>query len=343
MKEYLDFQDVLLMPSVSSDVPSRSNTNIMVDDNGVVPLSIANMENIGTLSVAKIASARGWKTYIDKHTPIRDWKEFFSTTNWEQARLAIPTFGFTETDLLVASELNYIITSQYGIKQKSICFDVANGHVFKFWNMMSDFVRKVKYEHVIFGNIANPKTVFQLTDFLSMTGFFVDVKSLSIKMGIGSGSVCTTRLMTGVGVPQYSLIKETAEMLDREQYFTKERKVKIISDGGIRQPGDVVKAFVAGADEVMMGGMFAGLNETGTVFYGSSSDESKSYNKDNKYSTPEGKKVLVYRGMSVEERINQIEGGIRSAMTYLNCENIDELRQMMPQVISARRQVDNYQ
>lgn len=341
MKEYLDFQDVLLMPDVCSNIESRSKPVIKVD--GVVPLSIANMENVGTLKVAKIASSYGWKTYIDKHTPIHEWKEFFSTTSWDQARLAIPTFGFTDTDLLVALELSYLITNTYGIKEKTICFDVANGHVFKFWQMMQSIVSKINFEHVVFGNIANPNTVHKLIDFLDLTDFFVNVKTLSLKMGIGSGSVCTTRLITGVGVPQYSLIRDTSLALDFGDFYSKSKKIRIISDGGIRNPGDVVKAFVAGADEVMMGGMFAGLKETGTTFYGSSSDSSMSYNKENKYSTPEGKKVIIDRNMTVEERILQIESGLRSAMTYLDCQTVNELREMARQVILVRRQVDNYQ
>lgn len=342
MKEYIDFQDVLLMPDVYSNVDSRSKPDIPSD--GIVPLSIANMENVGTLKVAKIASAYGWKTYIDKHTPIREWKEFFSTTKrWEEARLAIPTLGFTESDLLLASELSYLITNTYGIRERTICFDVANGHVLKFWKMMQSIISKINFEHVVFGNLANPNTVHKLIDFLDTTDFFINVKTLSVKMGIGSGSVCTTRLMTGVGVPQYTLIKDTSMALDMGEHYSKNKKIRIISDGGIRTPGDVVKAFAAGADEVMMGGMFAGLKETGTTFYGSSSDSSMSYNKENKYSTPEGKKVIIDRNMTVEERILQIEGGLRSAMTYLDCETINDLKQMRRQIILVRRQVDNYQ
>lgn len=347
MKEYLDFQDVLIMPEMLSMLTSRSEPILKV--NGSVPLSIANMENIGTLEIAMKACRFDWKTYINKHTSISEWKTFFANTPWSSAKNVIPTFGFTPEDYSKMKELWYAMATTYGGVEKTVCFDLANGHACKFWNTTRYFLKEAPFTNVIFGNFGNPDTIHYFVKFMKEEIEFPKIKSIGLKFGIGSGSVCTTRLMTGVGTPQYTLISNARLKLEelKKEFPELMENVYIISDGGIRNPGDVTKAFVAGAHEVMMGGMFAGLHETGTHFYGSSSAESKSYKASNKYSSPEGKSVSIERNMGLAERIVEIENGLRSAMTYLDIENIKALIDGYPfyqkNIMTVRRQTDNYQ
>lgn len=349
MEEYLDFQDVLLMPASESTINSRTKPTLL-DQRGEVPLSIANMETTGTFEVAKIAAKRGWKTYIHKHhthlSQSNSWYKFINEVDIRTFNLTIPTFGTNKDDFAKAEELRKLCEGYYGLAQKNICFDIANGHLFDSWKAVAEFLLDYPYENVIFGNIANPSAVYSIYNILSRTKG-LSLKSISLKVGIGSGSVCSTRTVTGVGVPQFTLIKKcydaVAPILDNRAASLKETpNLKIISDGGIRCSGDVVKAFVAGADEVMMGGMFAGCYETGDIFYGSSSEMAKGHTDR----TPEGLIRNIQRNKSVDEQIVDIEGGIRSAMTYLNAGRLSDFANnrdfYLSQVIKVRRQTDNF-
>lgn len=344
MKERFDFSDILISPDVVSYIPSREVPRLANNQNDTLPLSIANMENIGTLHVASKICAAGWKVYIDKHTSLHEWHEFIKKHPWEITKNTIPTFGLTERDMMNAKELHHLLVENYGNVDKTICFDFANGHIVKFWHAVSQFLNIVPYTNLIIGNFGNPNVISPLVYYFKGS---VKIKSLGLKFGLGSGSVCTTRLVTGVGYPQYSLIQEARHCLD-EISKNEEMKIYIISDGGIRNSGDIVKAFVAGAHEVMMGGIFAGLTETTKHLYGSSSERSQSYMKStSKAKVPEGKYAFVEnKNMSIHNFTNQLENGIRSAMTYLNAESVDDIINN-PQVYQAltmvvRRQTDNY-
>lgn len=342
MQEWLDFQDVLVLPNWVSEVKSRTEP-VLNDQWDKVPLSIANMETTGTFKVAKIAAARGWRTYISKKYDNADWRRFIQEVPIEVFNLTVPTFGVTETDFKKARDLWYDSTVQYGILEKTICFDVANGHVLDVWERINQFLKETPYEHVIFGNIGNPDTVQFITSWMSHE---TKVKSVGIKLGIGSGSVCATRTVTGVGAPQFTLVQKSRQALDRWLLTTQsntDTRFYLISDGGIRSSGDIIKAFIAGANEVMMGGLFAGCFETGQAFYGSSSEASSSYNPER---TPEGLMVQVRREKSVDDQITDIEGGLRSAMTYLGAKTlwdiIGDRAEYLRLVIPVRRQVNNY-
>jgi GMP reductase len=345
MKEYLDFQDVLLMPEAYSTIVSREEPDLEV--NSSFPFSIANMEGIGTLKVAQIAASQGWNVYIDKHTPLHEWKAFFRDNPWTVAKRAIPTFGCSDVDLSKLKVILHLITENYGIVEKTVCFDFANGNIVGFWYLIGDYIikNKLSINNLVIGNIGNPKTA------VIMAKYFIEeniAAKIGVKVGIGSGSVCTTRLVTGIGVPQFTLVNETRNLLENsvDTKHLKER-VYVISDGGIRNPGDVVKAFVAGAHEVMMGGMFAGLHETTSDFHGSSSAESQSFIKSKSTAkTPEGKSVTIKRDIGVLDRIKEVENGVRSAMTYLNIKYleflIDNYHAYAGNAIMVRRQTDNY-
>jgi GMP reductase len=202
-----------------------------------------------------------------------------------------------------------------------ICLDVANGYLDNVIEKIKYIRQQYPYITLIAGNVVTPEMVNKYYE----NG--VDI----IKMGIGSGSVCTTRIKTGVGYPQLSCILDTVPEI--------EKTCHIISDGGIQAAGDFSKAFGAGADFVMCGGMFAGHEESAgemiiendtkyKVFYGMSSSNAMNthYGSVAKHRSSEGKCVKIkYRG-SVEETILDILGGIRSTMTYVGAKKLEELQ-----------------
>ena len=204
---------------------------------------------------------------------------------------------------------------------KMICIDVANGYREVFLN----FVKKVRGEFpdkiVIAGNVATR----EMTEALILAG--ADI----VKVGIGPGSVCTTRKVAGVGYPQLSAISECADAAHGLNGH-------VMSDGGCSSPGDVAKAFAAGADFVMLGGMLAGHDESGgelvedsegayKSFYGMSSAKAMEthYGEIADHRAPEGKEVRVpYRG-PLEVTVQSILGGLRSACSYVGARRIKDL------------------
>ena len=205
---------------------------------------------------------------------------------------------------------------------KLICIDVANGYR----EVFLDFVRRVRQEFpssiIIAGNVATR----EMTEALILAG--ADI----VKVGIGPGSVCTTRKVAGVGYPQLSAIAECADAAHGLAGH-------VMADGGCSSPGDVAKAFAAGADFVMLGGMFAGHDESGgelvtadngkqyKSFYGMSSAKAMEthYGEVAKHRAPEGKEVRVpYRG-PLEITIQAILGGVRSACSYVGARRIKDL------------------
>jgi GMP reductase len=202
------------------------------------------------------------------------------------------------------------------IDVKFICIDIANGYISNFKKFCEEIRKLYPNKILVAGNVVTKEGVEEIID-------IVDI----IKIGIGSGSACLTRLQTGIGFPQFSAILEC-----------KNENTFIISDGGITSPGDVVKAFGAGSNFVMIGGQFAGHDENpGNVieengikfkeFYGMSSEHAmkKHYGKMDNYRSSEGNYIKVkYKGR-LKDTVNNYLGGIRSACTYLNCSNIHEI------------------
>jgi GMP reductase len=211
----------------------------------------------------------------------------------------------------------------------AVCVDVANGYTRQFEDFCGDFAEKYPEFVLIAGNIVTPEQ----TDRLIEVG--VDV----VKIGIGPGSVCTTRTMTGVGYPQLSAVMECGEA-------ARDAGGMIISDGGCTCPGDIVKAFAAGADLVMLGGMLAGHDEGGGIrsvppaattpwkepirkyveFSGMASKvmQDKYNGGIAEYRSSEGKTIKIpYRG-PVDDTVKHILGGLRSGATYMGAESVRE-------------------
>jgi GMP reductase len=204
------------------------------------------------------------------------------------------------------------------VKIKFICIDVANGYLTQMHEVCSLFRELYPDIVIVAGNVVTPECIY---DLIKIHGVNI------VKVGIGSGSVCETRLKTGVGYPQLGAVIDCAQAAHEAGGY-------IISDGGIKNPCDIAKAFAGGADFVMAGGIFAGHTESpGKMvdnckeLYGMSSKEAnEKYNGGLKnYRTSEGKKILVPVKGPLENTIKDINGGLRSACTYVNARNLDEL------------------
>ena len=319
----LGFKDVMIRPKRST-LKSRSEVNLNREFkflhspliwNGI-PIMAANMDTVGTFEMALKISQNKLFTAIHKHYSIAEWSEFFKhAPNGIEDYIAVST-GISKSDLLKLSE---IIINHPQIK--FICIDVANGYSEYFAEFVKQTRTKFPEKIIIAGNVVTGEMVEELL----LSG--ADI----VKVGIGPGSVCTTRVKTGVGYPQLSAIIECADAAHG-------LGGQIISDGGCTTPGDVSKAFGAGADFVMLGGMLAGHDESGgeTIqkngepfrrFYGMSSSTAmeKHVGGVANYRASEGKTVEVpYRG-AVENTIQDILGGIRSTCTYVGASRLKEL------------------
>ncbi|XP_060815716.1 GMP reductase 1-like isoform X1 [Bombus pascuorum] len=317
----LDFKDVLLRPKRST-LKSRSEVDLFTEITfrnskqtyKGIPIIASNMDTVGTFEMAKALSKYGLFTTIHKYYSVEEWKDFASE-NAENLKYVAASSGTGKEDF---ERLSNVLTA---VPELSfICLDVANGYSQHF----VEYVRKVRAEFpnhtIIAGNVVTGEMVEELI----LSG--ADI----VKVGIGPGSVCTTRMKTGVGYPQLSAVIECADAAHG-------LKGHIISDGGCTCPGDLAKAFGAGADFVMAGGMFAGHDECGgdciekngkkyKLFYGmASSTAMKKHAGVAEYRSSEGKTVEVsYKG-PVENTILDILGGLRSACTYTGAERLREL------------------
>lgn len=341
----LDFSDVLIKPQRSS-LASRKEvdlTRTFTFENGKqwtgVPIVAANMDSTGTFETFEVLAKHQILTALHKHYSVDQLIPHFYD-NQIATEYSLYSLGIGEHDY----DKFKSVRAQVGEGIKFVCIDVANGYTTAF----TDFVKRFRDEQpdtIIFaGNVVTEEMTKALIE------YGVDV----VKAGIGPGSVCTTRKMTGVGYPQLSCIDECVR---GTKYPIGNVGGYLCSDGGCTTPGDVAKAFGAGADFVMLGGMLAGHDESGgtlitevyetdqviyddevnlgklevkkqfKMFYGMSSDTAmKKYNGGvAEYRASEGKTVKVpYRG-PIDHTIREILGGVRSTCTYIGAEKIYDM------------------
>ena len=335
----LDFSDVLMIPKTSS-LDSRSDVDIFrtfkkKHSEGtlrVVPVIAANMDTTGTFAMAEALSHHGMMVALHKHYTVEEYVQHYknSLANYMNSFYSM---GIGDSDI---DDLREFIEHD---DPHLICIDVANGYTEKFKNAVRTVRQMCPKAFIMAGNVVTPEK----TEEIIIAG------ADCVKVGIGPGAVCTTRIKTGVGYPQFSAIVECADAAHGVDGF-------VCGDGGCTSPGDIAKAFGAGADFVMLGSMFAGTDEcdgekihidadgshlephwgsahedplrpTHMRFYGMSSktaNDRYAGGLDN-YRAAEGKEVLVpYKGPVVEV-VQDILGGVRSAMTYVGARKLKEL------------------
>ncbi|MBD3724583.1 MAG: GMP reductase [Flavobacteriaceae bacterium] len=319
----LGFKDVMFRPKRST-LKSRSQVDLEREYKFLhspfkwkgIPIMGANMDTVGTFEMALSLAQKQLFTAIHKHYTIEEWKSFMNSTPSNIINYIAVSTGTGKKDIEKVLEI-----FKQNPELQFLCIDVANGYSEYF----VEFVKKMRgylpEKVIIAGNVVTGEMVEELL----LSG--ADI----VKVGIGPGSVCTTRVKTGVGYPQLSAIIECADAahgLGRH----------IISDGGCSVPGDVAKAFGAGANFVMLGGMLAGHDESGgeliekngekyKLFYGMSSSTAMTKHVGGvaEYRASEGKTVQVpYRG-PVEYTVLDILGGLRSTCTYVGAAQLREL------------------
>ena len=339
----LDYSNVLIRPKRST-LTSRADVVLereytFVNSNKVyrgVPIMAANMDGVGTFEMAQtLGGSPGLFTCLVKNYTKEQLLTYFKTDGNKRYAAAL-SIGTSNTDL---EKLEYVYNNIGDKSQlKYICVDVANGYTETFVDTIRSLRKQYPHIVIIAGNVVTADQ----TQELILNG--ADI----VKVGIGPGSVCTTRIQTGVGYPQLSAVIECADAAHGLGGH-------IIADGGCTTPGDVAKAFAAGADFVMLGGMLAGHDEGGgeviekyyktnelvegawdkrvierkqfVQFYGMSSEAAneKHFGGLKDYRSSEGREVLIpYRG-NVGKTVQDILGGLRSTCTYVGASNLKQL------------------
>tara|TARA_R100000008_G_scaffold86677_1_gene80825 strand:- start:331 stop:1374 length:1044 start_codon:yes stop_codon:yes gene_type:complete len=315
------FDDVLLVPKFSN-VESRKQVDISSDlDNKYslkIPIISSPMDTITSTDMACALSARGALGVVHRYNSILEQaKIVFSVySRHEEAHPDVP--GVFAAAVGMTGDFYERSCALVDAGANVLCVDVAHGH----HSVMERCLKTLKDKfsdsiHIMAGNVAT------LEGFDALASWGAD----SVRIGIGGGSICSTRLVSGHGVPTLQSIIDCSKS---------EHDAKIIADGGIKTTGDIVKAFAAGADFVMIGSMLAGTDETpGEVFLGKESKKYKVYRGmasaaaqnswRGKSSTPEGISTTVpYKG-SVNAVLDDVVGGIRSGLSYSGCHTIDQL------------------
>lgn len=316
----LDFDDVLILPqhsyyksrkdvTLSEYIPLHATLH--EQEFYGVPLIISNMTTTGTFEIAKIATKYRVLTAIHKFYTFDDWKENAPDLNPEYLVYSIGGGDSAASELELFLKVNEEL---FDGSLKYLMIDVANGYAQSFL----DWVSKVEYElkrrnhniTILAGNVVTTDGVMRL----------MNAGSSVVKVGIGSGAMCKTRVQTGIGMPQFSAVLSTS---------MGSFSVPIISDGGIKTPGDIAKAFVAGASFVMVGSLFAGFEESGgetveiegelyKTHYGMSSHQAQKlhYESVKDYRSSEGRSVLLSHRGYFEPFLKDILNNLRSTVTY---------------------------
>ena len=324
-KAQLDFGDILLVPKVHSHrLSSRSEVDVVDPVMHTVPIIVANMDSIGTFEMAEHLKPFNLMVAMLKDFTVDDWEREVKIKNL-QAKNLIPTLGTRDLSSEV-TRLRKLFELFPDIP--FVCLDVANGYL----PVVADAVKNLKDAlpdvKICAGNIVNEEGVYHL----AQAGASI------VKVGIGSGGVCLTRLKTGVGYPQFSAVQHAVRA-------ARELKVQVISDGGITCVGDFAKAFAAGADMVMAGSFFAGHEETGPNFHGMSSDRSRTQRGEAvlDYRASEGRAVTLASKGSLPHTVRDLLGGLRSACTYLGVTSLSDLKFADLEAIEVNRQLNRIQ
>ena len=324
IKDSLTFDDVTLVPQYSSVLPvdTITNSELSKNLNLKVPLLSSAMDTVTESKMAIAISKSGGIGVIHKNLSIE--KQVREVQKVKNSKCLVgAAIGVNNQDIERAEELSKA-------KTDLIVIDTAHGHTKKVLTMIIKIRKKLKNSTLCVGNIATGKAA----KFLADNG--VDI----VKVGIGPGSICTTRLVAGIGVPQLSAVMDVKKAL-------KKYKTKIISDGGIKFSGDLAKAIAAGADAIMIGSLFSGTMESpgkiirykgklyknfrgmgsvGAMNAGSADRYYQKKTKDISKYVPEGVEGMVKFKGSVKEIIFNLVGGLKSSMGYMGAKTIRDLQ-----------------
>ena len=324
IKEALTFDDILLVPKYSSVLPSETNLNINLGNNLnlKIPFLSSAMDTVTESRMATAIAQMGGLGIIHRNLSIA--KQFKEIKKVKSKNLITgAAVGTANEDLLRAKSI-----LDAGVDL--IVIDTAHGHSEKVIKILGKIKKISSKTPVCVGNIATGEAALKLYN----EG--ADI----LKVGIGPGSICTTRMIAGIGVPQITAIMDVKKSM-------KNKKIKIISDGGIKFSGDIIKGLAAGADAIMMGSIFAGTKESpgkkfkyknkfykayrgmgsiGAMSAGSSNRYFQKNYKDKSKFVPEGVEARVsYKGL-VGEILYQLQGGLRSSMGYIGAKMIKEIQ-----------------
>ncbi|HPI67402.1 MAG TPA: GMP reductase [bacterium] len=323
----LDYQDVLLRPKRST---LSSRKDVILERSfrfyhspktwTGIPIMAANMATCGTFELARILANYKMITAFHKFYQVKDYEEFFKT--FHQPDYVCYTLGIRANDL---TQLKLMKDKGLLEKFSFICLDVPNGYLQIFVEIIKQ-VRHLCPEHII---IAGNVVTNEITEEIILAG--ADM----VKIGIGPGSVCTTRKMTGVGYPQLSAVIECA---DAAHGIANEKGVgRIIADGGQQYPSDIAKAFCGGADFNMCGSLFSGFEQSAgkTVikngqkfkeYFGSSSNKAMQeyYGQKDAHRASEGRYALIPHKGDIHDFIQDLMGSLRSTATYIGARQLKE-------------------
>jgi len=329
----LDFKDVLIRPK-RSELGSRNDVDlereIVFRHSGLkwkgIPIIASNMDTVGTFEMYKVLSKYKIITCLHKFYEVEEYPEDLDP-DYYMVSIGIKEEDYQKLKLLVKK-----------LNPKFVCIDVANGYSAIF----HEFVKRIRTEFthltICAGNVVTNEIVEEL-----IINCGVDI----VKVGIGSSGVCTTRVQTGVGMPQLSAVIECSDAAHG-------LGGQIVSDGGITCAGDLGKAFGAGADFVMCGSLFAGHDESGgelieengkkyKIFYGMSSDTAmkKHYGGLEDYRSSEGRTVKVLYKGAIENTVKNILGGIRSTCTYIGARKLKDIPKCCT-FLKVNRQINDF-
>ena len=324
IKEALTFDDVLLVPRYSSVLPSETNLHTDLGHNLklTIPFISSAMDTVTESDMAIAIAKKGGLGIIHRNLSISDQSKEIKKVKKKSLLVGVAV-GTSDEDLVRTK-------SALDAGVDLIVIDTAHGHSDKVIQILSKIKKLSLKKPICVGNIATAEAALKLYN----EG--ADI----LKVGIGPGSICTTRMIAGIGMPQISAVMEVKKSM-------KNKKIKIISDGGIKFSGDIVKGLAAGADAIMMGSIFAGTEESpgkkykfknkfyksyrgmgsiGAMSAGSSNRYFQKNHKDKSKFVPEGVEArVIYKG-SVDKILYQLQGGLRSSMGYIGANKIIEIQ-----------------
>ena len=324
IKEALTFDDVLLTPKYSDVLPSQTNlfTELSKKIKLKLPFLSSAMDTVTESKMAIAIAKEGGLGVIHRNLNIK--KQSIEVLKVKNKKLLVGAAVGTNNNEI--DRVKSLIDNDVDL----IVIDTAHGHSKKVLKILSKIKKIISKKTLCVGNIASGEAAKRL----------YDVGADIVKVGIGPGSICTTRMVAGIGVPQISAIIDVKKKL-------KQKKIKIISDGGIKFSGDLIKALAAGADAIMMGSIFAGTEESpgkkfrlgnkifkkyrgmgsiGAMSAGSADRYFQIKEQNPSKYVPEGVEGRVkYKGL-VKDIVYKLQGGLRSSMGYIGAKNIKEIR-----------------